>query len=216
MTRQKPTTTPSQLLALAVAACSATWAPPLMAEKADRSKPMVVEADKPGTLDLQRQVVVFNGNVSITQGSMLIRADQVELREMPDGYRYATAVGGAGKQATFKQKRDNLDETIEGLADKIEFDGRADTVRFVGKGNVRRLRGTAVADDITGALIVWDNTSELFSVTGGAATPGNPGGRVRAVLSPRADVANAAASGAAAKPAVPASGAIKPSRALGG
>ena len=151
MTRQKPTTTPSQLLALAVAACSATWAPPLMAEKADRSKPMVVEADKPGTLDLQRQVVVFNGNVSITQGSMLIRADQVELREMPDGYRYATAVGGAGKQATFKQKRDNLDETIEGLADKIEFDGRADTVRFVGKGNVRRLRGTAVADDISGA-----------------------------------------------------------------
>mgnify|MGYP000430034981 CR=1 FL=1 len=24
--------------------------------------PMVVEADKPGTLDAQRQVVVFNGN----------------------------------------------------------------------------------------------------------------------------------------------------------
>lgn len=47
-------------LTAGLAAPATAWA-----EKADRAKPMVIEADKPGTVDLQRQVVVFNGNVVI-------------------------------------------------------------------------------------------------------------------------------------------------------
>lgn len=177
------------------------------AEKADRGKQMVVEADRPGTVDLQRQVVVFNGNVSITQGTLQIRADRVELREMSDGYRAAIAIGTPERPASYRQKRDGVDETVEGVADRIEYDGRADTLRFIGHGAVRRLRGSTVADEITGALITWDANAELFSVEGGAATPANPGGRVRAVLSPRAEAASA--------PAAPASAALQPSRALG-
>lgn len=180
------------LAALSLVLASAFLAAPVRAEKADRNQAMVVEADKPGTVDLQRQIVVFNGNVSITQGTMVIRAERVELREMPDGYRAATALGGAGKQASYRQKRDNVNEYVEGVADRIEFDGRADTLRFVGNGVVRRLRGSTVADEITGSLITWDNTAELFSVQGGAPTAANPGGRVRAVLSPRAEPAASA------------------------
>ena len=187
------------------------FAPMSGAEKADRNKQMVVEADKPGTVDLLRQVVVFNGNVSISQGTLLIRAERVELREGSDGYRAATAYGAGAKQASYKQKRDAFDESVEGTSDRIEFDGRADTVRFVGNGLVRRLRGSTVADEITGNLIVWDNSAELFSVTGGATSPANPGGRVRAVLSPR--VAPAASGAAPAKAAAPS--ALQPSRTLG-
>ena len=99
------------------------------------------------------------------------------------------------------------------MAERIDFDGRADTLRFTGNGNVRRLRGSTVADEISGAVIVWDNTAELFTVQGGAATPTNPGGRVRAVLSPRVEAAAAAPS---APPAAQASGAaLKPIRTLG-
>ena len=160
---------------------------PVHAEKADRSKPMVVEADRPGTVDLQRQVVVFNGNVSIAQGTMVMRAERVEMREMPDGYRAATALGSPGKPATWRQRRDGVDEVVEGSADRIEFDGRADTLRFVGNGAVRRLRAGAVADEITGGSIVWDNTAEVFRVEGGATSATNPSGRVRVILSPRAE-----------------------------
>jgi lipopolysaccharide export system protein LptA len=181
---------------------------PALAEKADRNQSMVVEADKPGTVDLQRQIVVFNGNVSITQGTMVIRAERVELREMPDGYRAATAIGGAGKQASYRQKRDNVNEYVEGVADRIEFDGRADTLRFVGNGAVRRLRAGTVADEITGERILWDNTAEVFRVEGGAVSQTNPGGRVRAVLSPRAETPPAPA------PAVPVPP-LQPSRQLG-
>jgi lipopolysaccharide export system protein LptA len=180
--------------------------PPAQAEKADRSKPMVVEADRPGTVDLQRQVVVFNGNVSISQGSMVMRAERVEMREMPDGYRAATALGSPGKPATWRQRRDGVDEVVEGSADRIEFDGRADTLRFLGNGAVRRLRAGTVADEITGGSIVWDNTAEVFRVEGGATSATNPGGRVRVILSPRAEPPAVAPSA----PAV-----LLPSRALG-
>jgi lipopolysaccharide export system protein LptA len=189
-------------------------AAPARAEKADRSKPMTVEADQPGTIDLQRQVVNFNGNVVISQGTMVLRADRVELRERSDGYREAKAFGSAAQPVNFRQKRDGVDETVEGAAERIEFDTRTDTLRLIGNAVVRRLRGGVVADEITGALITWDNTNEQFSVTGGAATPSNPTGRVRAVLAPRETTAAASAASAAsagAATAVP----LKTSRALG-
>jgi lipopolysaccharide export system protein LptA len=180
-------------LALAVAALCGT---PVLAEKTDRSKPMSIEADKPGSVDLQRQVVIFNGNVVISQGTMVLRADRVELRERPDGYREAMAIGSAERPASFRQKRDGVDETVEGAAERIEFDARSDTLRFVGNAAVRRLRAGTVADEITGSLITWDNTNELFKVTGGAASPSNPSGRVRAVFAPREEAAASAASAA--------------------
>ena len=182
------------VLAVAVLGCGM----PALAEKADRSKPMVIEANKPGTVDLQRQVVTFGGDVMIQQGTMVIRAERVEIRETPDGFRSATATGVPGKPASFRQKREGVDETIEGQAERIEYDSRGDVVRFAGNAQVRRLRGTTPADEITGNLITYDNGNETFSVQGGAATPAvagasaPAGGRVRVVISPRPEAAASA------------------------
>jgi len=169
---------------------------PAQAEKADRNKPLTIEADQPGTVDLLKQVLVFNGNVVVTQGTMAIRAGRVEVRERPDGHRSATALGGGGKPAVFKQKRDGVDETIEGSAERIEYDSRGDVVRFSGAAQVRRLRGATPADEITGSVITYDNGNETFSVqgadaaAGAASTPGS--GRVRVVITPRPEPAGAA------------------------
>lgn len=177
----------SRILPLAAFCIAVSLAAPVSAEKADRSKPLNVAADRQGTFDLLKQVVVFSGNVIITKGTIVIKADRVEVREGPDGYRIAVAVGSTALPATFRQKRDGLDEHIDGQADRLEYDERADTVRFVNNAIVRRLRGATIGDEITGNLISYDNTSEVFSVTGGnpANTAGSPGGRVRAVLTPR-------------------------------
>lgn len=177
------------------------------ADKGDRSKPMTVEADKPGTFDLQHQVAVFNGNVVIAQGTMVIRADRVEVKESPDGYRSAAAIGTPARPASYRQKRDAPGEWVEGTADRIEYDARSDTLRFTGNASVRRLRGAEAADEITGGAITWDNNAELFSVAGGASSATNPGGRVRVILGPRA--------GKAAPPDPAASAALKSSRTLG-
>jgi lipopolysaccharide export system protein LptA len=200
-------TSRAPLLPAAGLALLVALAAPAVAEKADRGKPMVIEADRGGSVDLQRQVVIYSGNVVITQGTMMLRAERVELREMPDGFRAASAIGSPGKPATWRQRRDGVDETVEGAAERIEFDGRADTLRFIGSGTVRRLRAGSVADEIAAATILWDNTAEVFRVEGGEATPANPTGRVRAVLSPRVEPAASASA--------PAAPALTPSRGLG-
>ena len=176
------------------------FAPGVRAEKADRFKPLNVEADLPGKIDLLKQFVVFNGNVVVTKGTMVIRAARIEVRETPDGYHTAVAIGSPGKPATFRQKRDDVDEWIEGEAERLEYDGKSDTVRFVNRASVRRLRGSTVADEINGNLITYDSISEVFSVSGGAPTAANPGGRVRAVLTPREGSPAAAAAASSAAP----------------
>lgn len=182
---------------LVLAATLAAVFPGAHAEKADRSKPLTIEADQPGTLDMVKQVVVFNGNVVVTQGTMSIRAERVEVRERADGHRSASALGNGNKLATFKQKRDGVDETIEGSAERIEYDSRGDVVRFSGNAQVRRLRGGTPADEVTGSVITYDNGNETFTVQGGAtAAPGAaasaPSGRVKVVITPRPEAAASA------------------------
>lgn len=183
----------------------ALMATPALAERADRLKKMEVESDQPGKVDLQKQIVTFNGNVVVTKGTLSLRADRIEVRESADGYQVAIATGTPGQPARFRQKREGVDEYIEGEAERLEYESKADTLRLVNQAHVRRLRGSEVADEVSGALIVYDNAAEVFTVSGGAkaATPANPTGRVRAVLAPRAGTPAAAeaASAAAARPA---------------
>ncbi|MCD6077540.1 MAG: hypothetical protein K0R89_1478 [Ramlibacter sp.] len=177
------------LLALAFAAT------PAGAEKADRNKPMNVEADSLRYDDL-RQTSVFSGKVVVTKGSIVIRGARVTVKQDPDGFQFGTVTAEPGKRAFFRQKRDNVDEYIEGEADTIEYDGRADRVKFVGRAELRRLRGETVNDETSGSVITYDNSNDQFSVDGGAAaggSPANPGGRVRATIAPRSSASAPAA-----------------------
>lgn len=203
---RQPLATRATLVALTAAATLLCLAP-ARAERADRGKPMTLESDQPCVVNLQKQTSVCSGNVVITQGTMQLRAERLELRETPEGYQMAQAMGSEGKPARFKQKRDGMDETVEGQARQISYDGRAGTLRFEGTALVRRLRGTAVADEIQGASILWDSVAEQFSVQGGAVTATNPGGRVRAVITPRLPADDAASA--------PAAGPLRPSTGLG-
>jgi lipopolysaccharide export system protein LptA len=197
---------PRLMVAAALFAIGA--AGPVHAEKADRFKPLNVEADQPGKIDLQNQFVMFNGNVVVTKGTMVIRAARIEVRETPEGYHTAIAFGAPGKPATFRQKRDGVDEYIDGSAERLEYDGKTDTVKFVNHAAVRRLRGDTPADEITGNLVTYNGVTEVFNVSGGAASPTNPTGRVRAVLTPREALEGASAPGAGSTP-------LKSSPALG-
>jgi lipopolysaccharide export system protein LptA len=154
---------------------------PAAAEQADRYKPLNVEADQQSRIDVANRVVTFSGNVVVTKGTMTLRADRVEVRETPDGFHQATATG---RPAVFRQKRDGVDEFVEGEAQKLDYDARADTVRLSGEAVVRRLRGTVVAEEVSGALITYNNATEVFEVSGGGDAQA-AGGRVRAVLTPR-------------------------------
>lgn len=197
-------------LPLILAALLGAAAAAVRAEKADRSKPMTLESDQPCTVNLQKQTSVCSGNVVISQGTLQLRADRLELRETPEGYQLAQATGTPAKPASYRQKRDGVDEFVEGQAQRIDYDSKAGVLRFEGQAVVRRLRGAAVADEIQGAVITWDSGAESFSVQGGGAgsSATNPGGRVRAVITPRGEAAAAASAEAA-------SAALKNSATLG-
>ena len=180
---------------------------PAVAEKADRGKPMNVEADALRYDDL-KQTSVFTGKVVVTKGTIVIRGARVEVRQDPEGYQYGVVTAEPGKLAFYRQKREGVDEFIEGESEVIEYDGKADRVKFIKQAELRRFRGATMSDEMVGSLITYDNGSDVFSVDGG---PGSPaaGGRVRAVLAPRPS-----ASAAAPAPVPPA--ALRSSPALDG
>jgi lipopolysaccharide export system protein LptA len=131
---------------LLLTAASALWLP-AQAEKADRNKPMVFEADTMRYDDV-KQVTVINGNVALTKGTITIRATRIEIREDSDGYQFGSIVGTAQAPAFFRQKAEGKDEFVEGESERIEYDGRADTVKFIGNAQTRRLRGAILADEV--------------------------------------------------------------------
>ena len=178
----------------------ALWGGSAQAERADRAKPMNVEADALRYDDL-KQTSVFTGRVVLTKGTIVIRGARVDVRQDPEGYQYGVVTAEPGKLAFYRQKREGVDEFIEGEGEVIEYDGKADRVKFIRRAELRRYRGASVTDESVGNVITYDNTTDVFAVDGGGAgTPGTPGGRVRAMLSPR----EAASAPAGRTPAVPA------------
>ena len=168
-----------------MAVCLLVGMPLAHAEKADRDQPMNAESDAL-RYDDAKQLSVFTGNVVITKGTIVIRGARVEVRQDPQGNQFGVVTGTGASQAFFRQKREGLNEFIEGVADRIDYNGQADTVQFQGKAVMRRYRGTTLADETAGNLIVYNNGNDTFSVDGGLAnrTAANPSGRVRAMLTP--------------------------------
>lgn len=177
-----------------------------LAERADRDKPMNIEADALRYDDL-RQTSVFTGRVVLTKGTIIIRGTRIDVRQDAEGYQYGVVTAEPGQRAFYRQKRDVPDEWIEGEGEVIEYDGKADRVKFIRRAEMRRYRGTTLADESQGSVITYENSTDVFTVDGG---PGStlPGGRVRAMLSPRQ------AASAAPPPAPPAS--LRPAPALPG
>jgi lipopolysaccharide export system protein LptA len=158
------------------------------AEQADRDRPMNVEADRLQHDD-NKKVSSFQGKVLATKGTLVLRGDTLEVREDDQGYQYGLVLPLAGQRVFFRQKREGLQEYMEGEAERIEYDGRKDRVTLTGRAELRRLRGTTLSDAIQGQVIVYDNLNDQFSVDGQARTQGSgssgAAARVRAVLAPK-------------------------------
>ncbi len=178
---------------------------PVFAERADKNKPLNLEADSARYDDAQK-IMVAEGAVLITKGTMVMRAARLEQREDPEGNQFLVATSSASGRVFFKQKREGLDEFMEGEAERIDYDGKADVLKLTGRAVMRRLRGAAIADESTGSLIVFNNFTETLSINGasvGALAGSAPQGRVRMMLTPKPDkTAAPAPSGGVPAPAL--------------
>lgn len=149
------------------------------AEKADREKRVDLEADKVSVDDVKK-TLVFEGSVTLTQGSLSIRASRLVVVQDQAGFHRGSAIG---TPARFRQKREGRDDFIEGEAERIEHDARNERTEFFGKAKI-----SSGGDDVFGNHITFDGLTERYQVTGAPAGPGGPASgdtRVRVTLQPK-------------------------------
>lgn len=162
------------------------------AERADRDKPMHLEANRV-SIDDANQISTFEGNVQITQGTMIIRGDKIVVTQDKEGFTHSTAIG---QPASFRQKREGLDEYAEGFGETIKYDARNETIDLFGKARVKREQ-----DEVSGEHITYNSRTEIFQVHGAqdrqTDASGSPAdvqgkGRVRAIIQPKSKGAGSA------------------------
>lgn len=160
---------------LLLGAAGSAWA-----EKADREKPINIESDRM-TADDTKQTAVFEGKVLLTQGTTQLRADRLTVRQDKEGNSFSVAIG---KPATFRTKRDGVDEWVDGEAERIEYDSKAERVELFVKGRLTREK-----DEVRGNYISYESRTEFFLVQDAKdakpAAPGRPPERVRMVIQPK-------------------------------
>ena len=159
--------------------------PIVHAETTDKDQPTNIDADHMAYDDV-RQVNTFTGNVVVTRGTLIMKANKVVLTQDPAGYQFATLYAAPGGLATFRQKRDGgPDLWVEGEAERIEYDGKVDVVKLFSKAKMRRLDGEKITDEVEGEFISYDSRAEFFSVNNTSKGNSQPGaGRIKAVIQP--------------------------------
>ena len=165
------------LLRISLLLLGASLSGHVMAEAADRDKPIELEADSVIVNDAKK-TSTYSGNVILTQGTLVIRADKLVVREDKDGFQHSTSTGNP---TTFRQKREGKNEYMEGSAQRIEYDGRMDKVQLYTKAWVKRGE-----DIVHGDYISYDANAEYAEVIGGQKSESTPGsGRVKAIIQPK-------------------------------
>lgn len=153
-----------------------------LAERADRDKPIHLESDRV-TVEDATKASVFAGNVVFTQGTLVIHADKMIMKEDSKGFRHATAFGNPVR---FRQKQDGKDEYIEGWSEQMEYDSTTDRVQLFNKARMKRNQ-----DEVRGDYILYDSASEFFQVMGNRESEARSGestttgGRVKAIIQPK-------------------------------
>ncbi|MFA6314276.1 MAG: lipopolysaccharide transport periplasmic protein LptA [Sterolibacterium sp.] len=159
-------------------------AAPALAEKADRDRPLLLDAGLL-TVDDAKKIRIFTGDVRISQGSLTILCEKLVVSDDPEGLQSGVATGGPGGLARFRQKREGRDEYVEGEAERIVYDGKAEKTEFFQRAHIKSGR-----DEVRGQYISYDGKSENYVVSGGpngssAAATSDKSNRVRAVIQPR-------------------------------
>lgn len=153
---------------------------PVHAERADRNKPMLLEANRV-SIDDAKKIQILEGNVVITKGTMVLKADRIVVTEDQYGFQKGTAFSGKNGLARFRQKREGKDEFIEGEAERIEYNTNSEIAELFHRAWVK-----SGDDELKGDYIWYDAVSEKYLVTAGESIdPKAAPPRVRAIIQPR-------------------------------
>ncbi|MDR2508098.1 MAG: lipopolysaccharide transport periplasmic protein LptA [Candidatus Accumulibacter sp.] len=159
---------------------------PAHAEKADRDKPISIEANRMSLDDINK-VQIYEGNVVLTQGTTQLRTDRLVVTQDADGFQKGVATGGKDGLAHYKEKLEGKDACMEGKGERIEYNARNDQAEFFVRAWVKN-----ASDEVRGYYILYNALTEKFTATNApkgetarAAPPGAHPPRVRAIIMPK-------------------------------
>ncbi|NDU85404.1 MAG: lipopolysaccharide transport periplasmic protein LptA [Ferrovum sp.] len=162
------------------------------AEKTDRDQPVNIESDRM-TADDNKKVTYFEGRVILIQGTIHLTADHMTVREDPQGMKYASAYGNP---VTFRQKRDGVDEWVDGKAQHAEYNGKIERLELFDHAVVHQ-----GSDEIKGDYLSYDTKTEFLRANGVAdSANGSVPGRVHVIFQPKKDESPSAQGVAPAPP----------------
>lgn len=151
-----------------------------LAERADREKPLQLEANRI-SIDDAKKIQILEGDVVLIKGTMVLKSDRVVIVEDQYGFQKGTAFGGKNGLARIRQKREGREEYMEGEAERIEYNTSNEVAELFHRAWVK-----SGEDEVKGDYIWYDGISEKYLVTAGesrdakAAPP-----RVRAIIQPK-------------------------------
>ncbi len=155
------------------------------AEQADRTKQIDIEADV-ATVNDKNRTRTLEGNVVLTQGTMRFTAERMIIKEDDAGFMTAQAFGGPSGQVAFRQKREGVNDFMEGFADRAEFDDQADTMKLLSRARLK-----SGGDELKGEYIYYNSATEVMQARNappdakGAPAAGAAPGRVKITIQPK-------------------------------
>lgn len=143
---------------LLASACSLLFVPPTLADKSDSSKPMDFRSNS-ANMDEYRKLYNYVGQVRMTQGTRLLTADNVAIKQDAAGFSKSVATGSASKLAYIKQRENEGKGWMEGWAERIEYDDRTDKFIFFDQAHIK-----TSTDNAKGEVIIYDNVTERYQI----------------------------------------------------
>ena len=119
--------------------------PLALALTSDRDQPIHLEAD---SANVTEGLHVYTGNVSVTQGSMVINAENVTISFNNGDISTLVAVGHSTVPAYLKQALDSQDDWVETWAEKITYAADQDKITLQGNGRLRQDSNEFLGDTI--------------------------------------------------------------------
>ncbi len=169
------------LAAALLALCAAL--PVAAAPAPQQDAPTLIDSEKLD-YDDARQTSVFTGNVVLTRGDLTLRAHRLELRQNEAGDQFAVATAADGKQVFVRQAAAKGVESVEGHADRAEYNSSTQQLDFIGHAVVNRMACGKVLDEIRGERIRYNQGTDVYSASGGPQA-GTTNQRVRTVIQSR-------------------------------
>mgnify|MGYP003347552926 CR=1 FL=1 len=131
------------------------------AEKGDKYKEIVATAGN-SRADLKKNILHLTQGVEISQGSLVIKANNAVMSELADGSTQYLLNSSGGEKMRFRQKMDGSNRWIEGEAVKASFNSVSGLVILTGDARIRNVDNGKVAQEQTGEYLSYDTVSEVF------------------------------------------------------